>query len=160
MTYDKRISLDPDPMPLKPAILVLLHRKKRMAYVGYTSNARGRAAVLGSMIRHRDESERSLLRGLPEGGVGDFSIDAISVGLEAEAADKTVRKVQLRLEREGYKMFGANRSATPKVVLDGEAMTIVEAMKRTKTKNSYQTTYRRLQRGWDPKEAFGLIGRS
>jgi hypothetical protein len=159
VAYDKRIKLDPDPMPLKPAILVLMHRKKRMAYIGYTSNARGRAAVLASMIRHRDSAGRSLLRGLPEGGVEDFTLTALKVGLEPALADKMVRQVQKRFERDGLKMFGANRSAVGQVVLDGERMTIVEAMKRTGSKQQYQAIYRRLQRGWDPKEAFDLVGR-
>ena len=158
MAYDKRMKLDPDPMPLRPAILLLMHKKKRMAYVGYTSNARGRAAVLASMIRHRDNG-RSLLRALPEGGVEDFSLTALNVGLAPEAADKTVRAVQKRFERGGMKMFGANRSAMPRVVLDGQAMTIVEAMKKTGSKRQYQAIYRRLMRGWDPKEAFDLVER-
>jgi len=159
MAYDKRMQLKPDPMPLKPAVLVLVHRKRKMAYVGYTSNARGRAAVLGSMIRHRDTSERSLLRGLPEGDVEDFSLEAFHVGIEPEVADKAVRRMQKVLVGKGLKMFGANRSAVGRVELDGQRMTIVEAMKKYGTKQGYQAVYRRLQRGWDPKEAFDLVQR-
>ena len=53
MAYDVPLKSDPTPMPLRPAILILTHKRKRAAFISYTSNARGRAAVLASMIRHR-----------------------------------------------------------------------------------------------------------
>jgi hypothetical protein len=86
MAYEVQIKSDPSPMPLAPAILVLMHKRRRTAFIGYTTNARGRAAVLASAIRHREDAAR--------------------------------------------------------------------------TKENYQTVYRRIQRGWKVKEALGLTERA
>ena len=57
MAYETQIRSDPSPMPLAPAILVLLHKRRKAAFIAYSTNARGRAAVLASSIRHRDEAD-------------------------------------------------------------------------------------------------------
>jgi hypothetical protein len=139
-------------MPLKPAILILAHKRKRQAFISYTTNARGRAAVIASAIRHG----KTHLRDLPEGEIGDFSLLAVNIGLEKNKADTTVEKYQRKFEREGYKLFGGTRSAMPKIVLNGKRMSIVDAIDAAKTKTPYQTVYRRIQRGWSVKEALEL----
>ncbi len=160
MAYDIQLRSDPKPMPLKPAILLLIHKKRRAVYVSYTSNARGRAAVLASMIRHRDEAERNHLRDLPEGGIGDFVLLATNIGLEPRKAADAIQRHQNKFVRDGFKLFGGPRSAIPLVALNGRRMTIVEAMSEAKTKTNYQTVYRRLQRGWPVKEALDLEARA
>ena len=188
MAYDIQLKTDPNPMPLKPAVLVLIHKRRRQVFVSYTTNARGRTAVLASMIRHRPGSKlqrsatangkpavgsaratgggrkpkvmRNHLRDLPEGTVADFAVMAMNVGLEPKKADAQVEKVGRMFERKGFTIFGGARSAIPKVVLDGKRMTIVEAMEVAKAKDSYQTVYRRIQRGWPVKEALGLVERA
>jgi hypothetical protein len=168
-------------MPLGSAILMLKHRRKRAVYFTYTTNARGRAAVLVSMIRHRKEAEESqkewdryersrngpkpkskrmtTIADLPEGGVEDFQLYALEEGLKARDGDAKVAAYEKKAEKEGFKLFGKTRSAIPKVLLDGKRMSIVEAMKRTGVNAGYQAIYRRLLRGWDAKEAFGLVPR-
>jgi|SRR5678816_356737 len=160
MAYETQIRSDPSPMPLAPAILVLLHKRRKAAFIAYSTNARGRAAVLASSIRHRDEADRNHLRDLPPGEIQDFALLAMHVGLEAKLADEKVEKLQRKFERDGFKLFGGSRSAMPKVSLNGKRMTIVEAMEFAKTKENYQTVYRRIQRGWSVKEALGLVERT
>jgi len=160
MAYETQIRSDPSPMPLAPAILVLLHKRRKAAFIAYSTNARGRAAVLASSIRHRDEADRNHLRDLPPGEIQDFALLAMHVGLEAKLADEKVEKLQRKFERDGFKLFGGSRSAMPKVSLNGKRMTIVEAMEFAKTKENYQTVYRRIQRGWSVKEALGLVERA
>jgi len=156
MAYDTQLKMDPTPMPIKPAVLLLLHRRRKMAFVSYTSNARGRAAVLASAIRHRDTVERAHLRDLPEGDIRDFALLATSVGLEPRKANKTVERLQAKMVRDGYKLFGSPRSAIPLVTLNGKRMSLVEAMLEAKCKTNYQTCYRRVQRGWPVKAALDL----
>lgn len=160
MAYETQIKSDPSPMPLAPAILILMHKRRRAAFIAYTTNARGRAAVLASSIRHRDEASRNHLRDLPPGEVEDFALMAVNVGLDPKQADEKVERLQRKFERDGWKLFGGSRSAQPKVSLNGRRMTIVEAMDEAKTKDNYQTVYRRIQRGWSVKEALGLVDRA
>jgi hypothetical protein len=146
------LKTDPVVMPLKPAILILAHKRKRTAFISYSTNARGRVAVLASAIRHR----RAHLRDLPDGDVRDFTVMAVNIGLEKNRADAMVEKYQRKFEREGFRLFGGSRSAQPKVVLNGKRMSIVEAMEISKCKTGYQTVYRRIQRGWPVKQALDL----
>jgi hypothetical protein len=160
MAYDVQLKQDPTPMPLKSAILILMHRKRRQAFVCYTSNARGRAAVLASSIRHRDELERAHVRDLPPGDVTDFALLATRVGLEPKLADDAVERMKKKLERDGFKIFGGSRSAVPMVSLNGRRMTLAAAMAEAKTAAHYQTVYRRLERGWPLKQALDLEERA
>jgi hypothetical protein len=160
MAYEVQIKSDPSPMPLAPAILVLMHKRRRTAFIGYTTNARGRAAVLASAIRHREDAARQHLRDLPPGDVDDFALMALNIGLDKREADEKVEKLQRKFERDGFTLFGSSRSALPKVSLNGKRMTIVEAMEAAGTKENYQTVYRRIQRGWKVKEALGLTERA
>jgi hypothetical protein len=147
-------------MPLKPAILILMHKRRRAAFVCYTTNARGRAAVLASSIRHRDALERAHLRDLPEGEVKDFALLATRLNLEPKFADEAVDRLKRKLERDGFKIFGGSRSAVPMVTLNGKRLTLAAAMAEAKTTAHYQTVYRRIQRGWPIKQALDLEERA
>jgi hypothetical protein len=156
MAHDIRLRTSPDPLPLKPAILLLVHPRRRAVFVSYTSNARGRAAVLANAVRHRRKLKRNHLRDLPEGGVSDFVIFAERIGLDAKEGDRVVQRYKNKYEADGFKLFGGSRSAQPKVFLNGRRMTLVEAMQEAKTKAGYQAVYRRIQRGWPVKEALDI----
>lgn len=161
MAYDVPLKTDPTPLPLKPAILILLHRRRKAMFIAYTTNARGRAAVLATMIRHRDDKKaRNHLRDLPEGDIKEFTVVATKIDLDKRQADTAVANLQKHYERRGFKMFGGARSALPKVLLNGKRMTIVDAMEEAGTKDNYQTVYRRIQRGWPVKQALGLEDRA
>ena len=159
MAYDIQLRSDPSPMPLKPAILILLHKRRKSAFVSYTINARGRAAVLSSAIRHRATMVRAHLRDLPEGDVRDFVLLATSIGIDQRKANATIEKLRKKFERDGYKLFGGTRSAQPLVTLNGRRMSLVQAMAEAKCKAGYQTVYRRVQRGWPIKQALDLEDR-
>lgn len=169
MAYDQPLKSDPSPMPIKPAVLILLHKRKKAAFISYSSNARGRAAVIASMIRHRpapdDTSKkakkyRNHLRDLPDGDIKEFAVLAVMIGIDARKANEAVEKLQKKFERDGYTLFGGSRSAIPAVTLDGKRMTIVDAIAQSKCKDNYQTVYRRIQRGWTTREALGLVARA
>lgn len=161
MAYDIPLKTDPSPLPLKPAILILLHRRKKAMFIAYTTNARGRAAVLATMIRHRDKKgSRNHLRDLPDGDIKEFTVVATKVDLDKREADDAVVRLQRHYEKKGFRMFGGPRSALPKVLLNGRRMTIVDAMVEAKTKDAYQTVYRRIQRGWPVKQALGMEERA
>lgn len=160
MAYDVALKMDPTPMPLKPAVLILTHKKRRAVFISYTSNCRGRAAVLASMIRHRGKIKRNHLRDLPEGGIKDFELMAVNIGLEKSKGDAMVERYQRKFEKSGFRLFGGARSAMPMIVVNNKRMSLVEAMAQFKVKQGYQTIYRRIQRGWPVKEALGLTERS
>ncbi len=160
MPEETRLRSDPSPLPLQPAILVLVHPRRRKAFVSFSTNARGRGAVLATSIRHRKDSERNHLRDLPDGDIADFTLMAVDIGLDKRKADKRVEQVERSFERKGFTIFGGARSAVPKVLLDGKRYTIVEAMEMTKCKEAYQTVYRRIQRGWPVKQALGIEKRN
>ena len=148
MAYDVALKSDPTPMPLRPAILILTHKRKRAVFISYTSNARGRAAVLASMIRHRKKTKRNHLKDLPEGDIRDFELLAVNIGLEKTKGDATVERYQRKFEKSGFRLFGGPRSAVPLIAVNGKRMSLVEAMAAYKVKEGYQTVYRRIQRGW------------
>lgn len=160
LAYDISLKMDPAPMPLKPAILILTHKKRRMAFISYTSNCRGRAAVLASMIRHRGKIKRNHLRDLPEGGIKDFELLAVNIDLDKTKGDAMVTKYNRKFVKSGFRLFGGARSAVPLVLVNGKRMSLVEAMAAYKVKLGYQTIYRRIQRGWPVKEALNLVERS
>lgn len=159
MAYDVPLRSDPSPLPLKPAILLLLNKRRRAAFISYTTNARGRAAVLASMIRHRDKNKRNHLRDLPEGGIGEFALLALNIDLPARKAADMIERYQKKFIKDGFKLFGGARSAIPLVALNGRRMTLVEAIDESKTKSAYQTVYRRIQRGWPVKQALDIEAR-
>ena len=159
MAYDVQLRTDHSPMPLKPAIVILLHKRRKSAFISYTINARGRAAVLSSAIRHRETMERAHLRDLPEGDVRDFVLLATNIGIDNRKANVSVDKLRKKFERDGYKLFGGTRSAQPLVTLNGKRMSLVDAMKEAKCKAGYQTVYRRVQRGWPIKQALDIEDR-
>lgn len=159
MAYDVPLKTDPSPLPLKPAILILLHKRKRAMFIAYTTNARGRGAVLATMIRNR-AGHRNHIRDLPDGEVKDFHVLATKIDLDKRQADEAVQRLQKHYENKGFRIFGGARSAMPKVVLNGKRMTIVDAMAEAKTKENYQTVYRRIQRGWPVKQALGIEDRA
>src|SRR5262245_25860410 len=156
MTYNDTLKSDPSPLPLQPAILSLVNKRRRAVFVSYTTNARGRAAVFASAIRHRKKAERNHLSDLPEGDINEFVVLCTSIGIEARKGDAAVERMQRAFEKRGYKLFGRPRSAVPAVVLNGKRMSIAEAMEVSGTKSNYQTVYRRIQRGWSTKEALDL----
>ena len=160
MAYDIPLRSDPSPLPLRPAVLLLVNKKRRAVYVSYTSNARGRAAVLASMIRHRAKSKRNHLRDLPEGTVKEFALLALNIDLPPRKAADTIERYQKKFIRDGYKLFGGPRSAIPLVALNGRRMTLVEAIAESRTKTAYQTVYRRIQRGWPVKQALDMEERA
>jgi hypothetical protein len=153
MAHDTQLKTDPATLPLKPAILLLIHKRRKAVFVSYTSNARGRASVLGNAIRHRDTLKRNHLRGLPEGGVEDFVIMALRIGLDPKDANEAVERLKRKMERDGYRLFGGTRSAVPKVFFGSRRVTLVQAMEEAGTTAGYQAVYRRLQRGWSVKDA-------
>jgi hypothetical protein len=160
MAHDVQLKCDPSPLPLKPAVLLLIHKRRKAVFVSYTSNARGRAAVLANAIRHREKLKRNHLRDLPEGDVSDFVILATKLDLPAKEGDEAVERMQRKMERDGYRLFGGTRSAVPKVFLNGRRVSLVQAMEEAKTKAGYQAVYRRLQRGWPVRQALELAERA
>jgi hypothetical protein len=160
MAHDVVFKTDPSPLPLKPGVLLLIHKRRKAVFVTYTSNCRGRAAVLANAIRHRDKHKRNHLRDLPEGSVEDFVVLAARIGLDPKEGDDVVERMKRKMERDGYKLFGGARSAVPKVFFGGRRVSLVQAMGEAKTKTAYQAVYRRLQRGWPVKEALDLVERA
>ena len=160
MAHDVTLKTDPSPLPLKPAVLLLIHKRRKAMFISYTSNARGRAAVIANAIRHRATLKRNHLRDLPEGDVTDFVVLATKIGLDPKQGDEAVEKLQRKYEREGYRLFGGTRSAVPKVFLNGRRMSLVDAMGEAKTKSGYQAVYRRIQRGWPVRQALELVERA
>ena len=157
MAYDVKVKFDPPVMPLKPALLILMHRRKKAAFVCYTSNARGRAAVLASAIRHRDDAERAHLRDLPEGEVKDFALLATRIGLEPKVADEAVDRLCFDSSVTASASSAARAVGLPVVTFNSCRMTLAAAPPvEAKTSSHYQTVYRRLQRGWPLKAALDL----
>src|SRR5262245_15011962 len=132
MSYDIKLRTQPSPLPLKPAVIILLHKRRKSAFVSYTSNARGRVSVLANVIRHREQLARKHLRDMPPGEILDFAVLAEYIGLEPERANRMVKRVKNRLINDGYKLFGGQRNAEPIVILNGKRLSIVDAMSEAK----------------------------
>lgn len=147
---------EPDVIPLTPGVFALVNRKRRFAYVSYTSNLQKRSHSMSHMLLSRDANAKAYwpIRDLPKHPSDEYTF----VVCQKEAADPTeaVTRAQRKYLNKGYRIVGGQRASSPQVLLDGKRMTLVDAIKKSGSKIKYLTCYRRLERGWTVEQALGL----
>ena len=147
---------EPDVIPLKPGVFALLNRKRRFAYISYTSNLQKRSHSMSHMLLSYDASTKAYwpIRGLPKHPSDEFTFKVMSSGAAADAME-AVARAQRKFIAKGYRIIGGHRAVSPTVTIKGKTMTLAEAV-REYSKVKYLTAYRRLERGWTVEQALGL----
>lgn len=146
---------DPEVIPLLPGVFALVNKKRRFAYVSYTSNLQKRSHSLSHMLLSHDEDERAYwpIRELPKHPSDEYTF----VVMQKEAADpmEAVARAQRKWMGKSYTIIGGQRASSPMVTLRGRTMTLADAV-ANHSKVKYLTAYRRLERGWTVEQALGL----
>ena len=146
---------EPDVIPLTAGVFALVNRKRRFAYISYTTNLQKRSHSMSHMLLSYDADTRAYwpIRDLPKHGSDEYTFTV----MQGPAADpmEAVARAQRKYMQKGYKIIGGQRAASPTIVLRGKRMTLADAV-REHSDVKYLTAYRRLERGWSVEQALGL----
>jgi hypothetical protein len=150
---------EPEFVPHLPGVFALVNRKRRYAYISFTTNLQKRSHSLSHMLVRRDEDPNTYwpIRDLPKHPSDEhvFMVMKSKDITEANAL-AAVAAVERQFAQRGYKLIEGNRAASPTITLNGKKMTLAEAVSGH-SKAKYLTVYRRLERGWTVEEALGLV---
>ena len=134
-----------------PGVYALTIKRKRTAYLAWTQNLQKRSHALAHML----DTGKSSIKDLPlkdDDGKrippSDFTFIVLRAGVSEDDADKMMVRMRKPFEEKRYKLVDGARSPIPIVELDGEVMTLTEAIAKHRPKLKYTTAWRRLQRGW------------
>ena len=149
---------EPPFVPHLPGVFALVNRKRRYAYVSYTSNLQKRSHSLSHMLMRQDEDPSSYwpIRDLPKQPSDEHVFMVMNSKAPPAEALSAVANVQRAFASKGYRLIEGNRAASPSIVVAGRKMSLSDAV-REYSKLQYLTVYRRIERGWLPEEALGLV---
>lgn len=150
---------EPDVIPLAAGVFALINRKRRFAYVSYTSNLQKRSHSMSHMLLAHDADPKVYwpIKDLPKHPSDEFTFKVMVEGSFAHPnkAAEAVAAAQRKFVRKGYRLIAGQRATNPMVTLRGKRMTLADAVRET-GKVKYLTAYRRLERGWTVEQALGL----
>lgn len=150
---------EPAVVPLKRGVFALVNKKRRFAYIAFTSNLQKRSHSMSHMLLAQDKSKKAYwpIKDLPKHPSDEFTfVVERQKGVTNENSMAQVALVQRAYQGKGYKVIDGQRSASPMVTYKGKKMSLVDAIKASGSKVKYLTAYRRLERGWSVEQALGL----
>jgi len=145
---------DPVLIPRKPGVFMLLNRKRRLAYVAYTSDLQKRSHSLAHMLQN--PKTHWSLKDLPRHPPGEFTFMVVADTINERAAARIIRAAETEIAAKNYRLVSGSRGAVPMVTFKGEAMPLTEAIDKAKCKAKYITVWRRIDRGWTVEQAVDL----
>jgi hypothetical protein len=150
---------DPVEVPRKPGIFALMSKSARVAYVAYTSDLQKRSHSLSHMVQN--SKTHWSIKNLPKLAPDEFIFMVLHEDVRPERAAKLVAATKDLMRARKYRVIEGARSPTPliRIKLNGGqavAMSIPEAMKKTKCRSHYITVWRRIERGWTPEQALDI----
>ena len=145
---------DPVLIPRRPGVFLLTNRKRRLVYVAYSSDLQKRSHSLAHMLVN--PKTHWSIKDLPKHPPGEFTFQVLAENVSPAAASKVIATAEKDARSKNYRVVGGSRSATPMVTLDGEYLTLSDAIVRSRCKSNYITVWRRLDRGWTVEQALGL----
>jgi hypothetical protein len=148
---------DPVLIPRKPGVFALINKKRRLAYVAFTSDLQKRSHSLAHMLVN--PKTHWSLKDLPKHPAGEFTFTIVAELAHPAAANKSVRIIQAaekEIAKKNYRLIDGSRSAVPMVEYKGEHMPLTEAMEKSKCKAKYITVWRRIDRGWTVEQALDI----
>ena len=145
---------DPVLIPRKPGVFALLNKKRRLAYVAYSSDLQKRSHSLAHMLQN--PRTHWSLKDLPKHPAGEFMFTVVADDVPPDRAPRFIGAAERSARSKNYRVVEGSRSAVPMVHFDGDFITLADAMVRSRCKTKYITVWRRLDRGWSVEQALGL----
>lgn len=148
---------EPPYVPAAAGVFALLNRKRRFAYVAYTSSLQKRSHSLAHMLASHDRDPKSYwpIRDLPKHPSDEFSFVVLADAVKPDQSLGAVAVAQKAFAAKSYRIVGGHRAAAPLITFGGRKISLAVAV-REHSDVVYITAYRRLMRGWTPRQALGL----
>jgi hypothetical protein len=144
---------DPVLIPRRSGVFILRNKKRRLAYVAFSSDLQKRSHSLAHMLSN--PKTHWSIRDMPKHPAGEFTFSVLSESTEEQAA-KIMTAAARQISAQKYRLVGGSRAAMPTIVLNGVSLPLTDAIARSKCKEKYITVWRRLDRGWTPEQALGI----
>lgn len=150
---------EPVQVPAQSGVYALVNRKRRFAYVAYTGNLQKRSHSMSHMLLQQDQSKKSYwpIRNMPKHPSDEFTFLTIIFPVTPANADEMIAKACEGFRERNYTIIEGNRMSVPMVTFKGKQMSVVEAIEASRSKVKYLTVWRRIERGWTPEQALGLV---
>jgi hypothetical protein len=145
---------DPVLIPRKPGVFMLVNRKRRLAYVAYSSDLQKRSHSLAHMLQN--PKTHWSLKDLPKHPAGEFEFMVMAEDVEPQRAPRYIGAAERSARNKNYRIVEGSRSAVPMVWYGGEYLTLADAIAKARCRVKYITVWRRLDRGWTTEQALGL----
>jgi hypothetical protein len=97
------------------------------------------------------------IRDLPKHPSDEFTFKVMRLDAkhDGDSSLAAVASAQKKLMAQGFRIITGHRATSPTIKLDGRRMTLADAV-RDYSDVKYLTVYRRIERGWQVKQALGL----
>jgi len=141
-------------IPRKPGVFVLSNKKRRLAYIAYSTDMQKRSHSLAHMLQN--PKTHWSLKDLPKHPAGEFTFMVIEEDVAPPQAPRIVAAAERAAKNKNYRLVEGSRSTIPMVTLNGRHMTLADALASTRSRVKYITAWRRLDRGWTPAQAIGI----
>lgn len=150
-----------DPVHIQgvPGVFALTNKSRRLAYIAWTKNLQKRSHALAHML----DTGKSSIRDLPmvdsDGKKikpDEYTFIVLRENVSDADADKAMARLRKPFEEKRYRLIDGSRSPIPILELDGETMTLTDAIAKYAPKLKYTTAWRRLQRGWTAEQVLGM----
>jgi hypothetical protein len=142
-----------------PGVFALSIKSRRTAYLAWTQNLQKRSHALAHMLDSGKSSIKDLPLTDPEGKripPSDYTFIVLRENVGQDDADRWMARLRKPFEDKRYKLVGGARSPIPIVELNGETMTLTEAIATHRPKLKYTTAWRRLKRGWTIEQTLDM----
>lgn len=157
---------EPATVPAKPGVYAIVNKKRRFAYVAYTTTLMKRSHSIAYMLKKHDEYRASTdpkhpepywsISELPKHDSDEYTFMTLAVDVRPGDASDAVLQAQELLRGKRYAIVDGNRTNSETVTFQGKPMALTDALARSGSKVKYATAYRRLQRGWTIEQVLGL----
>jgi len=150
---------EPATIPPVAGVYALVNRKRKYAYVAFTTNLQKRSHSLSHMLLESDRKGAKCywaISDLPRHPSGEYTFMVFASAIPEADAKNTIAAVRRSLGRKNYRLIDGQRSTAAMVTFDGKQMLLTEALVLSKSKVKYPTAWRRIERGWTVEQALGI----
>lgn len=150
---------EPMLVPPQPGVYALVNKKRRFAYVAYTSNLQKRSHSMSHMLLQHDQSKKSYwsIRDLPKHDSDEYTFMVVIFPVKPVDADEHIKLACEGFINKNYTIVEGSRMTVPMVTFKGKQVSIADAITLSGSKVKYLTVWRRLERGWTVEQALGLV---
>jgi hypothetical protein len=145
---------EPVAVPRRPGVYALVNKKRRLAYVAFSTDLQKRSHSLAHMLQN--PKTHWSIKDLPRHPAGEFTFSVIAEGVAEKNAARYISAAEREIADKNYRLVLGSRGAVPLVNFKGEQMPLTDAIEKAKCKAKYITVWRRIDRGWSVEQALGL----